>query len=72
MKNIVEKYNAMETAMDLKKNKLTLSDYYCLGNALEDLIDGQIVNTIIENVAKWCKRNGLKVTKNEMGWDIKE
>jgi len=70
MKKLVEKYNGMTTYVDLKKNKLSMSDYYMLGDMLTDMIDGQIVSTIYKNVALWFKRNGAKVTEIPSGWKV--
>lgn len=70
MKKLVEKYNGMTTYADLKKNKLSMSDYYMLGDMLTDMINGQIVSTIYLNVALWFSRNGAKVTEIPSGWKV--
>ncbi len=70
MRKLVEKYNGITTYVDLKKNKLSMSDYQMLGDMLTDMINGQIVSTIYQNVALWFKRNGARVTEIPSGWKV--
>lgn len=65
-------YMSIETAEDLKKNKLTLLDYRVICETLKDLYDTGESATFIENVAKWFKNQGLIVTKSTdgIGWTI--
>lgn len=68
---------AMESAADLKKAGFTLSDYYEAQDCLQEYArnngeDGTA--TISEAVAKWYKRQGFEVTKqdeNGIGWNIR-
>ena len=68
---------AMESAVDLKKADLTLSDYREAQDCLQEYArnngeDGTA--TISEAVAKWYKRQGFEVTKqdeNGIGWNIR-
>ena len=68
---------AMENATDLKRAGFTLSDYYEARDCLKKYArnngeDGTA--TISEAVAKWYKRQGFEVTKqdeNGIGWNIR-
>lgn len=67
----------MESATDLKKAGFTLSDYRMAQDCLQEYArnngeDGTA--TISKAVAKWYKRQGFEVTKqdeNGIGWDIR-
>lgn len=62
-----DKYRIIEDDADLRKNKLSLSDYYEVGECLKSLsrIDDKVFHTIMSGVAKWFEGNGFKVVKDE-------
>lgn len=68
---------SMESAAALKKAGFTLSDYRMALDCLQEYArnngeDG--TTTIFEAVAKWYKRQGFEVTKqdeNGIGWNIR-
>lgn len=60
----------METSADLKRNKITLSDYDEIYSVLVLMSKGKPTGTISERVAKWFKRNGANVSMVDTGWNI--
>lgn len=58
------RYRAIESAADLRKEKLTLSDYAIVGECLRTLseIKDKTCLTIFTSVAEWFKRNGFNVS----------
>jgi hypothetical protein len=67
---IAKEYQDIQTARDLKKNKLSLSDYRDLGMTLQSIIDVGSGTTLLKNVAEWCKRKGLKVQEESICFRI--
>lgn len=64
-------FSDMQTAADLKRNKLALYEYHMLPELLHNVINKkQTEQTIISGVAEWCKRNGLTVKEEGIGWEI--
>jgi len=55
-------FQSIENKKDLKKNGLTLSDYHKLFDVLQELNKCDSVWCLSENVADWCKKQGLFVT----------
>lgn len=70
MIKIIKKFTALETSADLKRNRITLSDYNEIHSVLVLMSKGKPTNTISENVAQWFKRNGANVNVVETGWNI--
>lgn len=70
MIKIIKKFTALETSADLKRNKITLSDYDEIYSVLVLMSKGKPTNTISKNVAQWFKRNGANVNVVETGWNI--
>ena len=66
-------FESLTHAKDLKRNRLTLSGYFSLKEVIRDIVNRGFGVTAIENVADWCKRNGLIVTSMgyQSGWDIR-
>ena len=64
-----DKYRIIEDDADLRKNKLSLSDYYEVGECLKSLsrIDDKVFHTIMSCVANWFKDNGFNVVHHEGG-----
>ena len=55
-------FQSIENKKDLKKNGLTLNDYHILFDVLQELNKCDSVWCLSENVADWCKKQGLFVT----------
>lgn len=55
-------FQSIENEKDLKKNGLTLNDYHILFDVLQELNKCDSVWCLSENVADWCKKQGLFVT----------
>jgi hypothetical protein len=70
MKKIINKFKEITTEKDLRKNKLSLSDYHALTVILQNIVDTGSSATILENVANWCKQNGLKVQEKSIYYRI--
>lgn len=70
MKNIINKFKTITTEKELRKNKLSLSDYHALTYVLQSIVDAGSGTTLIENVANWCKKNGLKVQEESICFRI--
>lgn len=65
-------YMSIETAEDLKRNNLTLAAHEDLYVVLWSLNNRHKSNTMMSDVANWCEKHGLIVTKEEdgIGWTI--
>lgn len=65
-------YMSIETEEDLKRNNLTLAAHEDLYVVLWSLNNRHKSNTMMSDVAKWCEKHGLIVTKEEdgIGWTI--
>ena len=61
IKTVLRKYFDIETAQDLKKNKLTLSEHYELYDVLREVSERKEAKCFMNGVAAWCRRNGLTV-----------
>ena len=59
---VYNKFKSIENEKDLKKNKLTLADYDILFDVLQELNKCDSVWCLSENLADWCKKQGLFVT----------
>ena len=73
MKNekIMKAYKAlkgMETAQDLRRNRLTLSDFHAAWDTLKAAyIHGRWARTVISSVAAWFDRMAFSVSLGETG-----
>jgi hypothetical protein len=68
-----KKLMVIEDEGDLRKNKLSLTDYYVLYELMEKLShfdDCKIVYTINSNVANWFSRMKFKVTPPHEGNNV--
>ena len=64
-------YQLIESAADLKRNKLALFEYHLLPGLLWDVLSNEETGqTIYAGVANWCLNHGLKVWKDGIGWKI--
>lgn len=74
MKTITKAYTTLrniENMEDLKKAKLSLSDYSAAKNIFQELsTPGNTANTFIENVAKFYERCGFLVVPNNGSFTI--
>lgn len=66
----IQNFRDIGTASDLKKAKLSASDYRDLAMTLQAIIDIGSGTTLIKNVADWCKRNGLMVKEESICYNI--
>ena len=67
----IEAYKSISNAADLKREKLSLSDYNDLRYTLQSIIDIGQATTILASVANWCKRRGLKIDEESCCYNIK-
>lgn len=67
IKKMMKKFEGIDTEKDLKKNKLSLSDYDLVFRSLSDLYYNKSTKTYIKAVADWFKRNGANVKMDEEG-----
>lgn len=76
VKKCIEAFNRIETAQDLKKAKITLSEYREINLHVLQLI--QAINqyavyygeTISQGVCDWFMKHGAKVEPCGIGWKI--
>lgn len=61
LEKAIKQYKGIDTAAELKKNKLSLCSMDILRFILMDLIKDGKAETFNTDVAKWCKKNGLRV-----------
>lgn len=61
LKKAIEKYNNIDTAKDLRKNKLTVCDVEILRLVLMELMTYGRSETFNTSVAEWCRKIGLNV-----------
>lgn len=66
----ISSYNKITTASDLRRHKISKTDYDTIYYILKDMANGKAVTTISENVANWFKRNGCTLKEIECGWQI--
>ena len=66
----LQAFRDIGTASDLKKQKLSGSDYRDLAMTLQSIIDTKAGTTMVKNVADWCKRNGLTVKEESICYNI--
>lgn len=61
--NVKEKFEWLDSAEELRRNKLTSCDYEMLHTVLTKVFNSADGKTycLSESVAKWCKKAGLKV-----------
>lgn len=73
LNNCVKYFNQIDSAKDLKTNKITYSDLEIIFYILKEAINSKNKysgETISENVARWFMRKGATVRTNEVGWII--
>lgn len=61
LEKAIRKYMDIDTAADLRKNKLTLCELDILRLVLMDLRIAGKSETFNTSVAEWCRKNGLQV-----------
>lgn len=63
----------MASAADLKRNKLTLTEYREACDLIQEYArnDGEGTSTIMQGVADWYKRHGFTVTPEGIGYRIR-
>lgn len=62
---IVEAACELQTAKDLKREHLTLAEYYCVMGMLHELFQTGTTKTCHESVAEWFERQGCTVSPDE-------
>lgn len=70
LKSIFNKISGLETAADLKKNKLTLADLITVKLCFNDLLCSGEAETISKAAADFYRRNGFTVTKSGISYNI--
>lgn len=74
--NCISAFRKIDTAKDLKINKITYSDFQIIYDILKECVNSKkkgcdyTGETISENVAKWFMRRGANVKRHEVGWYI--
>ena len=74
MKAMTKAYKAWQTIdnnADLRKNKLTLTEYHVLTDILRKLstMESNGIYTFWSGVAEWCRKHGLVVTEPDVESD---
>lgn len=66
-KKAYKAWQKIDTAADLKKNKLTLAEYHTLTDVLRELskLNGKIAYTYSDGVANWLKKHGFTVNMDD-------
>lgn len=67
MYKTIAAFEAMDSENELKRNKLTLADYFILSLVLKEIIESGEAVTFVKSVADWCNRNGLSASLSEDG-----
>lgn len=69
-----EKIAIYDNEKELKRAKLTLSDYRNVQVCLEEIEkNGDVGSTTIsQSVANWFKKQGFNVQQEDIGWRIKK
>lgn len=64
---------SIESAEDLKRNKLTLAEYREACEVIQDYAsnDGYSASTIHKSVAEWFERHGFEVSLGRIGYTIR-
>lgn len=70
LKPIFNKISGLETAADLKKNKLTLADLITVKLCFNDLLCNGEAKTISKAAADFYRRNGFTVTESGISYTI--
>ena len=66
----IEEFKSIDTAADLKKNKLTLCAYDTLGMSLGELSKTGMTETINDTVKDWFTKRGFTSKEKGIGWQI--
>ena len=69
-RGIIEGINQINSPGSLRKNHLSLSDYYALRNVLHSAMTTGKTETVIQHVADWCEKHGFTVTNTINGFKI--
>ena len=69
--NVYEDYKTIEYDDDLRKRKLTLSDYNAIPTLIKELNEQKHAKTFISSVADYFKRNGFDVIMGSDGINYK-
>lgn len=69
-KGIIDGLNQIDSPGALCKNRLSLSDYYAMRDALHTAMTTGNAETILQNVAAWCGKHGFTVTSTINGYKI--
>lgn len=71
--SMIREYGEVSCDSDLERAGLTYDDYHSsdFGIFLDMLRFDGMGSTLSENVAKWAKRHGCFVTKEENGWIVR-
>ena len=69
-RGIIDGLNQIDGAGALRKNHLSLSDYYALRDVLHSAMTTGKTETFLQNVAAWCGKHGFTVTNTINGFKI--
>ena len=68
--SVFSDYNAIENEIDLKKRKLTLSEYQTCKQVLDDIRYNGKSETFIKNIADYFKKFGFEVNLQGVNYVI--
>lgn len=68
--SVFSDYNAIENEVDLKKRKLSLSDYRACEQVLDEIRCNGKSETFIESIADYFKKFGFKVNLRGVNYVI--
>lgn len=64
------KFCAIETVKDLKKNKLTLTEFDEVYRIFMEIGEYGHSSTIMEGAKNWMEHNGAEVREEGIGWTL--
>lgn len=67
VEKIFKKYAEIETATDLKRNKLSLNNYHTIPHLLHEIAQTGKTRTFITDIAEWFRKNGCTINPGEHG-----
>jgi hypothetical protein len=70
LRDIVADYNAIDTAKEISRRKLTSANVFELTTGLKELSRNGETTTISESLANYYRRFGLAVKIEGIGWRI--
>ena len=71
LNNAMLEFTSIQDAKELRKQKLSLSDYDVVFNMLLDLREYKRAECIQKGAAEWFKRLKFEVVEKGIGWEVR-